>query len=265
MTESTDTQSVEQLLRAARLLLRQCAELDAVHVLHTQAARAMGHRAPPPYTRRSEARAQQQRLQQLLEVRTMPAVRSPVQRWARSLPWWTPRAALAGLIVLLTLRYAWAVTFNKDWARQNPEGNWISRYYRGDKFEGHPMLRYDVGVNADFAAGGPVNDVSKDFFSIRWDVCVEVTREVAVPLTLTADDAGRVLLDGELQLQVEPGPGVATADMVLKPGVRQLRVEFVEGGGMAMVRLEGLELLGTEAYRFVRPRVEGMELRCGGR
>lgn len=261
MTGSPDTQRVQELLGAARLLLRQQALLDSVHVLHVEAARAMGTRLPVRYAGISEARTEQRRLHELFRSGAVDARGSQWQEPVQRLPWWAPRAVVAGVIVLLTLRYAWAVTYHKDWARQNPEGNWISRYYSDDKFGGNPMLRYDSGVNADFAAGGPVDNVSKDYFSISWDTCVEVTREVTVPLTLQADDQARLFVDGVPELQVVPGPGASTTSVVLKPGVRHVRVEFVERAGMAMVRLEGFEL-SNEAYEFVRPKVEGRDLVC---
>lgn len=264
MTESPDTQRVQELLGAGRLLLKHRADLDAVYVLHVEAARAMGARLPVRYGAVAEARSEQRRLCELLGARSVEGRGSQWRQLARRLPWWAPRTAVAGVIVLLTLRYAWAVTYKKDWARQNPEGNWISRYYTDDKFGGNPMLRYDIGVNADFVAAGPVDNMAKDYFSIRWDTCMDVTRAVTVPLTLQADDQAQLFVDGVSQVRVVPGPGSATTSVVLTPGVRHVRLEFVERAGMAMVRLDGFELLGNEAYRFVRPRVEGRELVCGG-
>jgi hypothetical protein len=234
-----------------------------VQVLHAEVAQDLGEEAalllPARYTSSSEAREQQERLEGLLGE---PAAGLGAVGFLRRQPRWAPRAVAAALLALLTLRYAWAVTHNDNWAQQHPEGNWIARYYSGAKFAGNPMLRYDVGVNFDFGTGGPIRKQPKDRFSIRWDTCLLVKQEVNVPLTLQADDGAELFVDGASQLQVQPGPGTTSGTVVLKPGVRHLRVDFVERKGTALVRLEGLELEGNEAYTFWRPKVDGLELTC---
>ena len=82
---------------------------------------------------------------------------------------------------------------------------------------------------------------------------------------LRADDAAQLFVDGAPQLQVEPGPGVMTGTVTMKPGVRHVRLDFVERNGSALVRLEGFELEGSDAYSFQRPRVDGLDLTCSER
>ncbi|MEY2935563.1 MAG: hypothetical protein RL033_6312 [Pseudomonadota bacterium] len=283
VTHPADGRHAEELLQAARGLLGQRVNLDAVQVLHAEVVRNLGKEAllllPARYTSSSEAREQQERLEGLLEehadargavgveaaglvpARLVPA-RDALRRFLRRQPRWAPGAAAAALLAVLTLRYAWAVTHNDNWAQQHPEGNWIARYYSGPKFAGNPLLRYDVGVNFDFGTGGPIRKQPKDRFSIRWDTCLLVTREVNVPLTLQADDGAELFVDEASQLAVDPGPGMTSRAVVLKPGVRHLRVDFVERKGTALVRLDGLELEGNDAYTFRRPKVDGLELTC---
>ncbi|MEO8183084.1 MAG: PA14 domain-containing protein [Deltaproteobacteria bacterium] len=218
---------------------------------------------PTGYSSLSEARRQHYRL--LSEWEALAPGRVPVnlfQDLLRRRPPWFSRAAVAVLLVFLTLRYAWAVTYGKNWARQHPEGNWISRFYKNGTFEGYPLLRYDVGVNVDFGADAPADAMKKDFFSARWDTCLVVTQDVVVPLQLDSDDSSKVFVDDQLQFEVAPGPGHNSASVALRPGLRHVRVEFNERGGMAMVRLSGFEPEGTDAYSFRRPVIEGEELRC---
>jgi hypothetical protein len=266
VTRPADGKLEEELLRAARRLLDQRVNLAGVYVLHSEVVRSLGEvvRLPESYRSIAEAREQQLRLQSCLRGHAPQPAGNFLRRFLQRQPWWAPRAVAAALLILLTLRYAWAVTYRKNWARQNPEGNWIARYYAGSEFAGNPMLRYDVGIDVDFGTAAPITKLSTDNFSIRWDTCMVVTREVVVPLTLQADDAAQLFIDGQSQLQIEPGPGLLTAGVLLKPGLRHVRVDFVERTGTALVRLEGLELEGSEAYAFQRPSVSGLELTCAG-
>jgi len=162
----------------------------------------------------------------------------------------------------LTLRYACSVLDEANWARQHPEGNWISRYYTNPRFEGFPLVRYDVGVNSDFDKRGPSKRGSGDYFSARWDTCLVVTRDVSVPLQMESDDHSTLWLDSVAQIEIAPGPGRKSGSVFLRQGLRHLRVEFVEELGMALIRLDGLELEGTDTYRFQRPVLEGEDVRC---
>jgi hypothetical protein len=266
VTNPADAKREAELLRAARRLLVQHINLDAVYALHAEVAKGLGKEAlTPPAGERTftRAREQQQRLQGLLDERVPAKAGIPLRRFLQRGPWWAPRAVVAGLLVVLTLRYAWAVKQGTAWQRQNPEGNWISRYYPDEAFNGNPMLRYDVGVNVDFGTGGPVRRLSSDNFSIRWDTCLVVQHEVVVPFTIQADDRASFFIDGTPHLSLAE-PGVATGEVRLMPGVRHLRVEFVERKGTALIRLMGLELEGSAAYVFRRPKVNGLELTCSG-
>jgi hypothetical protein len=262
---TTQAAAVEGLFRAARLLLGRGADLDAVQVLHAEIATSSGTptSVPPRYASLSAARRCHAEL--LAEWKRRAPDQAPAsplrERWERR-PWWLSRAAVAILLALLTLRYTWAVTYGKNWVQQNPEGNWISRFYKNGTFEGYPLLRYDVGVNADFGAGAPADAVKIDYFSARWDTCVLVTQHVVIPLELDSDDSSKFFVDDQLQFEVEPGPGHNSASVAFQPGLRHVRVDFNERKGMAMVRLSGFESEGTEAYSFRRPVVEGLELKC---
>lgn len=259
--------SLDDLFRAAQVLLNCGTELHAVQVLHAQIAtslRPLGPMSVPPHYASPIAARQghEQLLSEWNQRATERASASPLRELWNRRPHWFAQAGVAIVLLLLTLRYAWAVTYGKNWAQQHPEGNWISRFYRNDTFEGYPLLRYDVGVNADFGPGAPADAVKKDYFSARWDTCLVVTQHVVVPVELDSDDSSKFFLDEQLVFEVAPGPGQNSALVTLQPGLRHVRVDFNERGGMAMVRLLGFELEGTESYSFRRPMIEGEELRC---
>jgi PA14 domain len=257
---------VQELLRAAQLLLGQGGHLDALSLLHGAIEQALTGSAagslPTRYESPSEARQQHARLLSLWAERTSaerPA--GTLRDLLRRRPFWLPRALTLGAVLALTLRYAWA-SRHADWHQQNPEGDWLSRFYASPDFEGYPLVRYDVGVNYDFGPNGAADSMPKDWFSASWDTCLIVASDVTLTLQLDSDDSSMLWLDGVAQLEVEPGPGEKSGQVVLRQGLRHLRVDLIERMGTAVVRLQGLEFEGAEAYRFQRPVLEGNEVRC---
>jgi hypothetical protein len=89
-----------------------------------------------------------------------------------------------------------------------------------------------------------------------------VTRDVRVTLQMESDDRSTLWLDDVAQIEIAPGPGRNSGSVLLRQGLRHLRVDFIEEVGMALIRLDGLELDGTDAYRFRRPRLEGEDVHC---
>lgn len=262
-----DPEAMGGLFRASRALLRRGLQLEALLVLHRGIARSLAlaelSGLPGRYSSHAEAGIHHLRL--LAVWRRQVPASSPVEKlrelWDQK-PRWSAPAAVAAIGLILTVRYAWLVTSGKNWAQQNPEGNWISRFYGNGRFEGFPLVRYDIGVNSDFGPRSPADSMKRDNFSARWDTCIAVTKESAVSATLRSDDSSQLFLDEQLQCAVTPGPGQASATLALSPGLHQLRVDFVEQRGTAMVRLEGFEPEGTEAYSFRRPVFDGDQPKC---
>lgn len=257
---------VEGLFRAARVLLAEGGHLDALPLLHIAMQNALGVAvAGAPrlrYRSQSEAREQHALLVLAWQERTLqrPAAGTLRALWRRRPYWFT--SALTGVIIsLLALRYAWA-THHADWARQHPEGSWISRFYATPDFQGYPLVRYDIAVNYDFGLSGAADSMPKDQFSARWDTCAVVAQEVTLSLRLDSDDSSTLWVDGMPQLAVEPGPGSNSGQVVLRQGVHHLSVDIIEKTGPAMIRLEGLEAEGVDAYHLQRPAIDGMEVRC---
>ena len=257
---------VQDLFRSAQLLLRQTGHLDALPLLHGAIARAISDSGseilPLRYESLSEARRQHARLLAIWAERgSQQRPAGAIRDLLRRKPLWLSRGLPLVAVIALTLRYAWA-TKHRDWHRQNPEGDWISRFSPSSDFGGYPLVRYDVGVNYDFGPDGAAGSMPKDWFSARWDTCLIVASDVTLTLQLDSDDSSKLWLDEVLQVAVEPGPGQKSAQVVLRQGLRHLRVDLIEREGMAHVRLEGLEFEGADAYYFQRPAIEGDDVRC---
>jgi hypothetical protein len=249
-----------ELLGSASTLLARSGYLHAIHVLHVEIARALGEDPPLEYTSRRKAEAQQRRWEaQLAPLRPEPGLVAWIRELRRRLPSWAPAAGAAFVLAALTARYAYAI-HSRNFSKQHPEGNWVSRYYNASDFAGYPLVRYDTGINYDWGKGGPAQDMGTDLWSAQWDTCLFVKADLDIELRLSADDSGRLFVDGTLALESNRNP--SAAKITLLHGVRHLRLDYQEKGGRARAKLEGLEMGDTDAYRFVRPVFSGADLSC---
>jgi hypothetical protein len=219
--------------------------------------------ATEPYLSSGVAEAQHRRLIEASGVRRMPAREWFWPRDLRErLPRWVAWAIVGVVSGGLCLRYALAVLDRNLWQRQHPEGNWISRYYSNVKFEGYPLVRYDTGVDYDWGRKAPAKAMVRDRWSVRWDTCLLVTEPTTLNLKLTSDDSSKLILDDSIAIDVGPKPGTKSGNIALQPGTHQLRVDFREDQGEAVIHLEGLDFEGTSAYRFQRPVLQGDVVSC---
>ena len=174
---------------------------------------------------------------------------------------WLTWAAVLGIVAGLFLRYGYAVFQRVRWQHQYPDGAWISRDYAKGDFREYLFTRYDVAINYDWGKGAPAEAMDRDHWSATWDTCLIVKTDLSVKLALTADDAGKVVLDDVVQINVKK-PTTKRANIQLTPGAHHLQVQYQERRKAAKVRLGGLDDRGTEAYHLQRPRLEGDEVRC---
>jgi len=255
----------EELLRAAQLLLDRGLHLDAIGILHAEISRAIASddagSSPTPASL-ADARRHQSQLATQWRRQQTPPMRGAWLRLRRAVDAWTTKAIMLVVLAGLSLRYVWATSNKSAWPRQHPEGNWISRFYSNPSREGFPLVRYDVGINADFGVGAPARSMSGDHFSAVWDTCLVVTKDTSVVLELTSDDASKLVLDAVPQIEIGPTAGARSSTVLLRRGLRHLRVEFIENEGTAMVRLNGLDPDGNNSYRLERPVVQGNDVNC---
>ena len=258
----------EALLRSASVLLARRASLRAVRLLHSEIRRAWGE---PEGALRSESyrsvrEADEEHRRLSAEVARRRANGAGELTWQhvrRRMTLWGSWAIVIGVFSLLTLRYTFALWAKARWARENPGGNWISRYYPKLNFLGSPVLRYDVAIDHNWGKAPPAESMARDNWSATWDTCVRVSADVALKLRLSADDRGSLLVDDVARIVVSR-PGAKEETVQLPPGVYHLQVQYEERRRGAKVRLEGIESQGTDYYSLQRPILEQDEIRCEG-
>lgn len=116
---------------------------------------------------------------------------------------------------------------------------WTGQYFGNKDLIGPPLfVRNDARIDFDWGDGPPVFGAPADNFSVRWTRAQRFDPDV-YRITVTVDDGVRVYAGGRLVINewnVSP-PRTRTADVTLS-GLVELRVEFFEAGGGALVKLD---------------------------
>lgn len=115
--------------------------------------------------------------------------------------------------------------------------DWKGEYWANRDLSGEPSLvRNDVEIDFDWAAGGPAAGLPSDDFSVRWSR--RVTFDAGLyRFSARADDGFRFLIDGNRVLDewhANNGENVYTLDLPLD-GRHRLTVEYYERAGEALV------------------------------
>jgi hypothetical protein len=252
-----DVPRAEGLLRSASLLLARGRQLDAPHALHVELARELGQAPPAAYASPRQAEeAHRQLSAELARQRGKSRATSTRQWLARRLPQWAAWASTCAILAFLVLRYGYALYSRWGWQHQHPDGPWISRYYSKRNFQEYQLTRYDVGIDYNWGKGAPAEAMDRDHWSALWDTCLVVKKEKKVPVTLMADDVGKLWIDDTLKITIKT-VNTKRATLHLEPGIHHLRVEYQERRRGSKVKLSGLDPNGNEFYSFQRPRLEG--------
>jgi hypothetical protein len=116
-------------------------------------------------------------------------------------------------------------------------GSWRGEYYSGATPSGGPVfVRSDAAINFNWGSCSPDSRLPCDGFSVHWTRTFSF-RGGLYRFTLTADDSGRVYVDGNLVLDAWAGQAGATrtADVSLTPGSHLIAVDYADGTGAATV------------------------------
>ncbi|HEY0025310.1 MAG TPA: PA14 domain-containing protein [Longimicrobium sp.] len=119
-----------------------------------------------------------------------------------------------------------------------PVGQYLATYYAGVNLSGSPIQTACAAkIDHDWGAGTLNGTVGGDHFSARW-VGRHSFGEATYRFTVTADDGVRLWVDGVLLIDrwVDQGPTTYTADRVMTAGEHEVKVEYYERGGGALVR-----------------------------
>ncbi len=127
---------------------------------------------------------------------------------------------------------------------QATEPTWRALYWNDTTLSGQPVLtRDEAAIDYNWGAGSPDASVNTNGFSARW------TRVVDLPagryrFTISGDDGVRVYVNDQLFLNGwwDHGMRTFTTDREMAAGSHEVRVEFYERGGAAIVKF-GLDAL----------------------
>ncbi len=112
--------------------------------------------------------------------------------------------------------------------------------YYGKGFDGEPDLRrIDHGVDFHWKRGRPAPGIRADHFNVRWRGCLLIDREQPTYIYAGADDGMDVWIDGEKVISGMRGKTFhwKRSSRRIEPGVHRIRVDFMEKGGHARVKL----------------------------
>ena len=119
-----------------------------------------------------------------------------------------------------------------------PGTGWYGEYF-GTRYLSGPLLftRVDPEINFNWGYGAPAAGYQSDNFSVRW------TRDVyfsagSYDFMVTHDDGVRVYVDGSLIIDAWWDQAAAThsATRYLSEGTHQIKVEYYENAGEAVIR-----------------------------
>lgn len=127
------------------------------------------------------------------------------------------------------------------------EAAWRAVYYNNMVLAGQPVFfRDEPEINHNWGLGSPDPAVNRDYFSARWTRIFELPAGM-YRFSVTGDDGVRVFLNDELILNGWWPHGVRTftVDRPVPAGHHEIRVEYFERTGAAVVRFRFEPLFGT--------------------
>ncbi|WP_353567253.1 glycoside hydrolase family 3 C-terminal domain-containing protein [Haloferula sargassicola] len=117
----------------------------------------------------------------------------------------------------------------------------LGQYFDNRDVQGHPVLtRVDEAIRIE-GPGSPGDGVPAEDYSVRWSAELRPGESGFYQLRFAGDDGYRVTLDGERIIDHWiPSPGdTSIASLELEKGkTYRLQIEFFQGGGNALARLE---------------------------
>lgn len=131
-----------------------------------------------------------------------------------------------------------------------PTGPWYGEYWNNTTQSGLPaVVRNDASINFNWGFGSPdPSRIFADNWSARWSRAINFEGGI-YRFGVQADDGFRLYVDGNLVIDnygFEGNVGKAV-DISVPPGTRNVRVDYVEKGGQAIVKFNYFKLGNTPA------------------
>jgi glucose/arabinose dehydrogenase/PKD repeat protein len=128
-----------------------------------------------------------------------------------------------------------------------PVGQYRAEYFNNVTLSGTPLLtRCETAVNYNWGSGGPGNGISNNNFSARWTGRLNFAAG-ATTFTTVSDDGVRLWVDNVLVINrwTDHGPTTDMAVRSLTAGEHEVRLEYYERGGGAVIQLTQSTQTGT--------------------
>jgi len=173
----------------------------------------------------------------------------PLHPFARLFAW----LLLAMLLVGLAPARAQAQTPAAIWQGDG----WLASYWNNLTFSGAPALtRSDGDVNFNWGLGSPAPEITVNNFAARWTRTLAVTQPGGYRFTLNSDDGSRLFIDDELVINAWYDHGATrtfSATRTLSAGSHEVRIEYYERRGAAVVRFDWTPVGGGESAQPTLP------------
>ncbi|MCK4796142.1 MAG: right-handed parallel beta-helix repeat-containing protein, partial [Spirochaetes bacterium] len=126
-----------------------------------------------------------------------------------------------------------------EYSHQSIQGGLLGEYYNNSNFTSLASVRIDPRINFDWGNYTPEVPVDKDTFSIRWTGQIKIDKATTYTFYLTTDDGSRLWIDGQLIIDkwFNQGPTSYSANINLTEGYHDIKYEYYENGGWAIVKL----------------------------
>lgn len=154
---------------------------------------------------------------------------------------WAILLSLVGLLAVL------AMSSTAQAQSRVTEAAWRAVYYNNTNLSGQPVFyRDETALDHNWGNGSPDASVTNDNFSARWTRIFEVSSG-DYRFSVTGDDGVRVFLNDELILNGwwDHGTRTFTVDRPLSAGKHEIRVEYYERSGSALVKFTLDQLSNT--------------------
>ncbi len=171
-----------------------------------------------------------------------------IDRWQESTgALYTADAYLSGALHTIQVEYFEArdnALAKVWWEFRGPEAkqtytDWKGEYYGNVALSGSPFLVVNERtLDFNWGQGAPVTGMASDAFSVRWTRTVNLEKGT-YRLYAQADDGVRVWIDDVLLIDhwIETGAQTYSVEQELSKGNHNIRVEYFEQGGQAIVRV----------------------------
>jgi hypothetical protein len=121
-----------------------------------------------------------------------------------------------------------------------PTGQYQAQYYKNVNLSGTPTFTRckAAPINYNWGAGGPGNGVPTNHFSVRWTGRFNFTAG-SKTFTTRSDDGIRLWVDGVLLINfwTDHGPTTRTATRTMTAGEHEVKVEYYERTGRALIQV----------------------------